>query len=146
MLTRMRFQNWRSLKDVTIENLTPITVFIGANSSGKTNIIDALRFRRHSGKYGAENAVQTWGNYSNILSFDHGKEETIEFEQSFRPSANAKTLTEDYVITIAAQTGRKSSRKSLGKIGAPYWRRLSHICERPPAPARRIFFPSGYQV
>ena len=46
MLTRMRFKNWRSLKDVEIDNLTPITVFIGANSSGKTNIIDALSFLR----------------------------------------------------------------------------------------------------
>lgn len=46
MLTRMRFKNWRSLKDVEINDLTPITVFIGANSSGKTNIIDALSFLR----------------------------------------------------------------------------------------------------
>lgn len=44
MLTKLRFQNWRSLQDVTIEKLTPLTVFIGANSSGKTNIIDGLKF------------------------------------------------------------------------------------------------------
>lgn len=48
MLTSLRFKNWRSLRDVEIDNLTPITVFIGENSSGKTNILDALKFHRDS--------------------------------------------------------------------------------------------------
>lgn len=47
MLTRLRLKNWRSVKDATID-LSPITVFIGANSSGKTNILDAIRFKRDS--------------------------------------------------------------------------------------------------
>lgn len=46
MLTRLRFKNWRSLRDVEIADLTPITVFIGANASGKTNIIDGMSFIR----------------------------------------------------------------------------------------------------
>jgi AAA15 family ATPase/GTPase len=41
MLTRMTFKNWRSLRDVTID-FTSITLFIGANSSGKTNILGVL--------------------------------------------------------------------------------------------------------
>jgi hypothetical protein len=48
MLTRLRFKNWRSLKEETIDFTTPITVLIGANSSGKTNIVDGLRFYRDS--------------------------------------------------------------------------------------------------
>src|SRR5689334_20299808 len=47
MLKSLRLKNWRSLRDVEI-NFAPITVFIGANSSGKTNIIDALHFLRDS--------------------------------------------------------------------------------------------------
>src|SRR5574341_313491 len=46
MLKRMRSRNWRSLRDVEIDDLTPITVFIGANSSGKSNILDAMDFTR----------------------------------------------------------------------------------------------------
>ncbi len=44
MLTHLRFKNWRSLRDVTIDDLQPLTVLIGANSSGKTNIVDGLYF------------------------------------------------------------------------------------------------------
>ncbi len=46
MISSLRFQNWRSLRDVTIDNLGPLTVFIGANASGKSNIFDALHFLR----------------------------------------------------------------------------------------------------
>ena len=46
MLTRIEFQNWRSLQSAVLDGLTPITVLIGANSSGKTNIVDGLRFMR----------------------------------------------------------------------------------------------------
>lgn len=63
MLTRLRFKNWRSLKDVTIEGLTPLTVFIGANSSGKTNIIDGLAFMRDLVNFRVQEAVR--GNRRN---------------------------------------------------------------------------------
>jgi AAA15 family ATPase/GTPase len=33
---------------VVIEDLTPITMFIGANASGKSNILDGLYFLRHA--------------------------------------------------------------------------------------------------
>jgi len=56
MLTQFGFKNWRSLRDVTID-LSPITVFIGANSSGKTNIVDGLRFHRDSSKNGLVQTV-----------------------------------------------------------------------------------------
>src|SRR5262249_11698753 len=60
MLTGLRFKNWRSLRDVTIENLTPITVFVGANSSGKSNILDALHFVRYAENAGVAEAAFVW--------------------------------------------------------------------------------------
>lgn len=47
MLKSVKFVNWRSLRDVTVE-LGPITVLVGANSAGKTNIVDGLKFQRDS--------------------------------------------------------------------------------------------------
>ena len=67
MIKNMRFKNWRSLKDVEINDLTPITVFIGANSSGKTNIIDALRFWRDAQSRGLEHVVSALG-YEKIVT------------------------------------------------------------------------------
>lgn len=59
MLTRLQLKNWRSLRDVSTD-FTPITVFIGANSSGKTNILDALHFMRFAKKNGLREAVFAW--------------------------------------------------------------------------------------
>ena len=41
MITRFRVQNYKALRDVTLD-LTPIHVLIGPNDSGKTSILEAL--------------------------------------------------------------------------------------------------------
>jgi predicted ATPase len=86
MLKRLRFKNWRSLRDVTIENLTPLTVFIGANSSGKTNILDALRFIQYAdspGNRGVIGAIRyKWGGRENIQTIGV-QDESTEIEFSF---------------------------------------------------------------
>lgn len=43
MLKSIKIQNFKSYKDATFE-LSPFTVLIGANASGKSNAIEALRF------------------------------------------------------------------------------------------------------
>ncbi|MCB9567471.1 MAG: AAA family ATPase [Myxococcales bacterium] len=42
MLSRLRVQNFRCLRDVTID-FSPLTVLIGKNDSGKTSVLDAIR-------------------------------------------------------------------------------------------------------
>lgn len=43
MLSSISVHDWKSVKDATL-NLDPLTVLIGTNSSGKSNILDALAF------------------------------------------------------------------------------------------------------
>jgi predicted ATPase len=43
MLTKLRVKNYKSLEDVTIP-LRPLTVFVGPNNAGKSNILDCLLF------------------------------------------------------------------------------------------------------
>lgn len=68
-LTRLHFENWRSLRQVTLEDLTPITVLVGANSSGKTNVVDGLRFARQAIQRGITDLPQVifaWKGEKNI--------------------------------------------------------------------------------
>lgn len=80
MLTQLRFKNWRSLRDVTIDNLTPLTVFIGANSSGKTNIVDGLRFLQECTTDRPIQAILNRGGAENILTRHQNKSDPIVFE------------------------------------------------------------------
>lgn len=43
MLTQIRIENFKSYKESSL-HLAPLTVLIGANASGKSNVIEALRF------------------------------------------------------------------------------------------------------
>ncbi len=43
MITELRLQNWKSFSDAKLY-IDPITVIIGTNASGKSNIFDALKF------------------------------------------------------------------------------------------------------
>ncbi|MBD2480862.1 AAA family ATPase [Planktothrix sp. FACHB-1365] len=43
MLKQINLKNWKSFKDATLY-IDPLTILIGTNSSGKSNIIDALDF------------------------------------------------------------------------------------------------------
>lgn len=83
MLKQLRFKNWRSLRDVTID-LSPLTVFIGANSSGKTNIIDALLFRREISTKDILDVLMDFGR-ERILSYHPLGDKVVElgffFEQ-----------------------------------------------------------------
>lgn len=45
MLTQLELKNWRSVREAIL-HFTPLTVFVGANSSGKSNILDTLHFLR----------------------------------------------------------------------------------------------------
>lgn len=45
MIHRIRIQNFKSLRDVTVE-FSPVTVLIGKSGTGKTNFASAIRFLR----------------------------------------------------------------------------------------------------
>jgi predicted ATPase len=98
MLTRLRFKNWRSLRDVTIDNLTPLTVFIGANSSGKTNIVDALSFLQRMVQQNNPQAVYFQGERDRVRTIGADKNDPLELEFSFKPVNAERPLT--YTLTM----------------------------------------------
>lgn len=44
MIKSVHFQNFRGLRDVTLQ-LEPLTVLVGPNSSGKTRVLEGLQPR-----------------------------------------------------------------------------------------------------
>ena len=55
MISRIAIKNFRSLRDVELRP-GPLTVLIGANGAGKSNVLDALRFLK---KIHSDPTVQT---------------------------------------------------------------------------------------
>src|SRR5258708_24227120 len=100
MLTRLYFKNWRSLREVEITNLTPITIFIGANSSGKSNTMDALHFLRTVENAGGQEAIFLWGiKEKKVRTLGVGIKSPIEIDFDFALDHQQDWLTENLRIT-----------------------------------------------
>lgn len=59
-ITRLYARNYRSIREQTFD-FDALNVFIGANASGKSTILDALRFLHDGAKRGFESAVAVRG-------------------------------------------------------------------------------------
>lgn len=66
-LTRLTVSNYRSIgEDVSIE-FEPLTVLVGINGSGKSNLLDAPRFIAHALTDGLEGAVESRHGFGALL-------------------------------------------------------------------------------
>jgi predicted ATPase len=65
MLTKLRVKNYKSLEDVIIP-LRPLTVFVGPNNAGKSNVLDCLLFLRELLELGPP-AVHSRGGFQYLV-------------------------------------------------------------------------------
>ena len=49
MITKLRLQNWKSFEDSTLY-IDSLSILIGTNASGKSNVLDAFAFLRAIGE------------------------------------------------------------------------------------------------
>lgn len=93
MYIRLRLKNWRSIDDAVID-LAPFTVIVGRNSSGKSNVVDALLFSSEIGR-DAATAVSRRGGVASIRRWSPSKPYDVTME--VRVAATQATLDTDYV-------------------------------------------------
>jgi len=89
---RLRLKNWRSIDDARID-LAPFTVIVGRNSSGKSNIVDALVFSSELGR-DASTAVSRRGGIGSIRRWSPSKPYAVSVE--WRAAATEAGLDTDY--------------------------------------------------
>ena len=77
MLTRLRFQNFKSWRKVDLP-LAPLTALFGANSSGKSSVLQFLLLLK-----------QTKDSPDRSLALDFGGEESAADLGSFRDAVHA---------------------------------------------------------
>jgi predicted ATPase len=87
-LHRLEIHNYKSLRNVAIEP-TPLSVFVGPNAAGKTNLADAIDFLGHVYAWGLEKAVADKGGYDNICYRDMSRsKQSIRFDVTIEFSWN----------------------------------------------------------
>ncbi len=108
-LTTLHVKNYRSIEDITL-NMTPLTVLVGTNGSGKSNLVDVLRFVRDALTIGLENAVlnrggmdalRRWGRRGRPYDVHIG----MEFQFRVPTKKRISLIQAEYTFTLASQHG-----------------------------------------
>ena len=81
-IKKLRISNYKSIADMTVEDIGSFAVFAGANGSGKSNFFDALKFVSDFVRFGITEALKLHGGWENIkcVRLRNGKAGTFKFE------------------------------------------------------------------
>jgi len=89
LLKKISLKNWKNFRELNCEIKNRLFV-VGANASGKSNFLDALRFMRDIVKHGGglQYAVSLRGGISKIRCLSARKESAVEIELEFTDDKN----------------------------------------------------------
>ena len=94
-INSVRIKNYRSLKDVTVD-FSDLTILIGLNGSGKSNVLDALAFVADALNYNLEYAVNERGGKRYLEYFTPERGHDIEFH--FNLTIDGKDATYKLIL------------------------------------------------
>ena len=113
----LQVKNYRALRDIQFDKLTPLTVLLGANGSGKSTVFDVFAFLAECFGDGLRKAWDRRGRFRELRSRDAKGPILIEIRYRERPKSPIIT----YHLEIDEQArGPVVSRESLK------WRRGPH--------------------
>ena len=92
----LRVKNYRALRDVELKQLKPLTVFLGANGSGKSTFFDVFAFLSECFTVGLDSAWEKRGGLKELRT--RGCDGPIEFELKYREKPKTPIIT--YHLTI----------------------------------------------
>jgi predicted ATPase len=101
VIERLTIQNYRVLRDVTFDRLTPLTVLFGPNGSGKSTVFDVFAFLNEAF---TTNLRRAWDRRNRLHEIrSRGSSGPIVFELKYREGRRSKLVT--YRIAIDERRG-----------------------------------------
>lgn len=100
-LVDLRISHYKSLSDIALTDIQPVTVLVGCNGVGKSNIADALRFLRDAVTQGLDHAVSSRGGIGLIRQYSPRKPFQISFDFGFAEACEATRITR-YQLTLTS--------------------------------------------
>ena len=128
MFKKLRIQNFKVWEDTGEIDLAPITLFFGANSSGKSSIGQFLMMLKQTIEsnsrevfyFGERNSAVQLGSYEEMV-FQHDLKKTIEFEYQWSPKMSLR-------VTEPVPPHKEFSGNALAfqaEVGARHLRHLT---------------------
>lgn len=119
----LRVKNFKTFKDIKLTNLPAISVFIGANGTGKTTLFDVFGFLRDSLQDNVKVALQKRGGFKEVVT--RGEAGPIEIEIKFREDVGKTSPLVTYSLTISLENHQPVVEREIlkyrrGQKGKPW--------------------------
>ncbi len=90
-VSKLSLHNFKTFKDVTVP-FRPFNVVIGANASGKSNLVQAFQFLKDIADHGLENAVSLQGGVEFLRNMSADPDEPVKISAGFEYSDGQSSL------------------------------------------------------
>ena len=119
----IRLKNFKSFKELTLKELPPLALFVGANGTGKSTLFDVFGFLSDALTNNVRSAIQNRGGFKEVIS--RGSTGLIEIELQFRIDIAKKSRLVTYHLEIGENNRniyieREFLRYKRGRYGSPY--------------------------
>lgn len=115
----IKIQNYKSLKNIEINDLGDLVAFIGPNMAGKSNLFDALAFLKDSAKHNLLQAIEHRGTFGDIV-WRKDTDKIIKFEITFLLD---ETLRNDL---LKPHSSEKKEPNQLKFCASPFLKELTY--------------------
>lgn len=114
-IDRIRIVGFKSVADITLDQLEPFSVFAGPNGAGKSNLTDALAFVSAVVELGAIKAIRKFNGFSQLHCYKFRKQRARTFEFSIDAVMNGEKLA--YSLKIHDMDTTPSLEERLSVAG-----------------------------
>jgi predicted ATPase len=104
MITKVTLHNWKSFKEASLY-IDPLTVLIGLNASGKSNLVDALRFLQRSVSMPLTTAITGTGGDMQISEIRGGLDWAVLNRENQFSIEITLLLSKDFKINYELSVG-----------------------------------------
>ena len=102
-LASVRIRHYKSLDDVRIDFSDRVTVLVGPNAAGKSNVVDCLRFVRDAVSSGIDHAVSARGGIARIRQYSKTKPYKLSIKLGLTPDPGPGIrLPAEYEFDVAS--------------------------------------------
>jgi len=130
LLSHIRLKNWRNFQGLDVP-LRPVTYILGPNASGKSNLLDALRFLRDVSKRqggGLQAAVAERGGISKVRCLHARRDPEVELDIEVSREADQVVPSWRYRLAFPSE-GKGAQRLMVAR--EQVWRDGEMIIDRP---------------